>query len=215
MDTLLFPLAQTPTTGPATSQLAGVPGTLIFWVGVAFAAFFALVFTAKVFLPPRNSVVEQQNLRLLGAIFGGAASGFITGGSMVSANVGNPGLQIAAFGSAGFGISILIWITWKIFPPTPTPLKDGVQLFIPQGLTFQRAISVLAEMKQAVAIFEGFTEAELAAPLEEQQLETEPSKGVSAMNAMMLLMRNVTVQRNMVRPYTVTRESGSYVIKVN
>lgn len=193
----------------ATPNDGGMSAGLI---GVIFLGVLLLFLMVAYYHPP-NSPYAYSILKLISAICGGFAGGFLTGEAVVkiSNDVAAGGLQYALSGTAGFGLFLVIWM---FFPPPPqdepAPAQvgeNGFNYMPPEGCTFELAAKLIAKSRKAVVRLQGFTEIECRAVLDSQEIHAN-----DAAHALKLL-RDLA-PRGQVREYGVSYSDSVYTMTV-
>lgn len=181
-------------------------------IGVTFLGVLLLFLMVAYYHPP-NSPYAYSILKLISAICGGFAGGFLTGEAVVkiSNDAAAGGLQYALSGTAGFGLFLVIWM---FFPPPPAvepaPAQvgeDGFNYTPPEGCTFEQAAKLIAKSRKAVVRLQGFTEVEYRAVLDSQEIHAN-----DAAHALKLL-RDLA-PRGQVRNYEVKYSDSVYTMTV-
>jgi hypothetical protein len=174
------------------------------WIGFGFLALLVAFLIYSVIVPPKTNNTTRATIQFLTALCAGFAGGFFTGDALFSLKGKMGGSEYAISGAAGCALFFTVWF----FYPRVFPLANAFEFSIPKGWNFRSTTDKMAETISFVIDFQGFTDAELNAAVQERKVSTE------TVRAAIERVRLFTVTPGAVREYDV-RENGSiYLLKV-
>jgi hypothetical protein len=174
-------------------------------VAICFLA-VTLLFLMYLVLSERKTEIDRERfeiVRVIASICGGFAAGLYIGDLHLLIQSKIPGGQItvsAATGAAGF--ALVFWFFGR-----KTVSGSWYNAAIPEGYTFRRAVSTLAEQDRRAAAFEGFTQQHLDAPLSASTIKERNIVG--ALAAVRKLSVAVPIPK-----YDVEPDSSTYLLRV-
>ena len=174
------------------------------WVSVGFAGTI-LLFLMALILRDRPLRHDQfVVLRFICAVAAGFAAALFTGETFFKAEGSVPSLKFTAQGTAGFGLFLAVWFTFKY----KVKAEDAVAISIPAGWTFQQTVDVLAKRDQSTVRYEGFTPEQLRAALPATELKTKTIE--KAIERLADLKAEVPLPA-----YRVERADGQYLLRAS
>lgn len=180
------------------------------WVALGFVAALIVFLMLAYFTPERQGTGQGQILRFLCCLCAGFAGGLFTGDALfkLDTEIGDA-TKLAISGTTGFAFAFAIWFTWRWgFPlPSSVPPAPAINISIPDGWNFKKAVEALVDNDHALVDFVGFKPEELAAPLQRKELH------YNTVEEALLALRFVAAS-SAIRPYDVKIEPSLYRLTV-
>lgn len=183
------------------------------WGGLGFTALLIIFFMVAFFWKEKWEQGQWVIARILASLCAAFAATFFTGSALVdyTQTIGTGG-KFAFQGAAGFALFFLIWRFFPKFeqppPAPPRPISDG-NVTLPSGTKFDFAVRLVADkgLDHARGVdFNGFTDAELKAPLLSDAL-------VNLRDGRAALLRVRDFTGTAVGLYKVTLENDRYQVE--
>jgi hypothetical protein len=179
--------------------------TALQYVGLGFAAALVIFLMVAYFASERVHRNQFAILRFLCALCGAFAGALITGSALFDLNQTWTGGKLAVSGTAGFALFFAVWYGFgRIVPPPP----DRFNMSVPSGSRFQTIAVEISKHDKSVVSFVGFSDAELAAPLSPQVLETDTVADA------LLALRSMVASAGLVREYDVEFSRPTYTLRI-
>lgn len=203
---MLFALLQTELNQPPTTNFQMTPWL---WIGFGFLAVLLIFLIVSFFAAPNLTNDQRRTIKFLIALCAGFSGGFLTGGSLFQAKWTSATATIGISGTAGVAIFFAVFFTYnKFISGGGKPDGDnGLRIDIPTGWTFQQVANTVSSKDGAGTLFEGFTDAQ-----KQTVLRNQPVTGETYINVLETL--GSLAQSGVIPPYTVTKQGGSYILKV-
>lgn len=173
------------------------------WIGFAFFATLLVFLIFAFFKTGGISTQQSQILRLLSALCAGFGGAFLTGEAVVKIDAEYPGLKMAVSGTAGVGLFLLVWFTWKSL--LKDQIADSFSFSIPQGWTFEQVARTIAISGSGTIEFINFPADKLAIILPSQEIHTDDAK--QALKRLRHLASDIP-------NYTVTSQGTHYKLTI-
>ncbi len=144
--------------------------TVLLWIGLVFVGLL-VVFLMLAFFFQKNLTQDQRTiLRFLTSLCAGFAGGLITGEALFELSANTDWVSMSVSGAAGFALFFTVWFTYQL------TLPEGLNFSLPNGWSFEAAVTTLASAHGAVASLEGFTDEQRQAVLRGQQIKARTMK---------------------------------------
>ena len=209
------PQGPAPQSGDMTSQTISsdappLPLTMnpILWIGLFFTAGLVAVQIYTLYRPPVRGSQGRKTMRVLSSLCCGFAGGFLTGAAIFNATFTHALGKVGISGSAGIALFFAVFFFYGDDPP-PGEIDgpNGVTLTIAPGCKFRDVADIVAAQTQAGMDYRALNADELGAAMRAQPVNA------TSWEQLLESLRNVTVTQ-VIRPYTVKKQNGSYVFKL-
>ena len=180
------------------------PMTALQYVGLGFAAVLVIFLIIAYFARENVNSNQFVILRFLCSLCGGFASGLMTGSALFDLNQRWSAGTLTVSGTAGFALFFVVWYGFTRVVPRP---PDGFNMSVPKGWNFRDTATAVAKHDKSVVTFAGFSETELAAPLDPQVLKTD------TVSAALLALRALA-PTGTVRVYRVDFSAPTYTLTI-
>lgn len=173
------------------------------WIGLGFTVALVVFLMITFFIKDTSSPTQYITLHFLTALCGGFAGGFLMGEALFSLQKEMAdGAKIAISGTAGFAMFFTVWFTYP--KRKREPLKDIIQLSIPEGWSFEQAARAIVKVARSIINIDGFSSDQLAIALSSADIK---SPGVKE------ALLQLKYLSNKLPAYQVTLENGVYHIR--
>lgn len=174
------------------------------WIGFGFLGLLVLFLIYSVIRPPATNDTTRATVRFLTALCAGFAGGFLTGDALFSMKGTAGGMEYAISGAAGCALFFAVWFSY----PKAFPLPVGFEFSLPGGWSFRDAAHSMAATINVVVDFQGFSPAELNAPIQERKFSTKTVGDAIAQ------LRYCTVTPDSVREYDVAETGSIFTLQI-
>jgi hypothetical protein len=179
------------------------------WIGFGFLAVCLLFLMVAFFVFPQLSRDRRGTVQFISSLCAGFAGTFLTGSAIFQAEWTSTGGKVVVSGTAGCALFMIVFYGYRQLVPAPKiDVDNKISLDIPEHWTFQQVVRALAQSGKAGVEFENFKDAELKAEITNQSLEAD------SVDKAMLAVRGITITSGAVRKYGVSKDGGTYILKV-
>ena len=202
---MLFTFFQTDLSQPPLTSQMNTP----MWIGFGLLALLVIFLIVSFFVTPRLTNDQRRTIKFLTALCAGAAGGFLTGGSILKFSTTTPTTTFSISAVGGVALFLLVFGVYnKVFSlGTGAGDENGLNIDIPAGWTFQQVADMVASTDKAGTVYMGFTTAEKSTLMRNQAVTGETQLDV-------LRSLSGLTQSGTIRPYTVEKQGGNYVLQI-
>jgi hypothetical protein len=180
----------------------------ILWIGLGFLAGLVMFLGFTIYKPPPRGSQGRETMRILSALCCGFAAGFLTGAAIFNATFTHAFGKVGISGSAGIALFLTVFFFYdKVADKGLANVPNGVTVTIVLGWTFRDVANLVATLAQSGMDYQALNEDELGADMRPQPVTS------TSWELLLESLRNITVKQA-IRPYTVTKQAGSYVFKI-
>ena len=191
---------------PEASPLPSMMNPIL-WIGFGFLAAFVVFLGFTIYKPPPRGTQGRATMRIFSSLCCGFAGGFLTGAAIFNATFTHALGKVGISGSAGIALFLTVFFFYDKMPQGELNVQDGVTLTITKNCKFSDAADIVGTMTKAGMDYHLLNRDELGADMKEQSIEAK------SWEQLLESLRNVTATQ-VIRPYTVKKENGSYLFKI-
>jgi hypothetical protein len=181
-------------------------GWIQLWIGVFFVSIFIAFFMYAFFKNPILTQSQEKIFHFLTALCAGFSGALFTGTALLAIQI--PIVEdgsIVIQATAGIALFIITYLNFnKLFGNF---LSSGFNFSIPENNTFRDVSDSLVAAANSVAVFVGFTEAELSTPIAPRQIHSK------SIEEAILSLRHLALPPN-IREYEVTKGQNGYEMRI-